>query len=530
MPRSLELFTYLRIIDDVMKRAILTPMVRLYKMPEGVEPAHEFEMSPHRNPTPTNPFLNPVMLGQDKLEKIFHAALAEFGCTVELGTELKSFVQDSDHVKATLIKRGMSQDMESGEVEEVLFDWMIGADGAKGVVRKQLGLSFLGETRNVENFIVGDIMVDGLSQKYWHMWGDAANILISLRATETPKLFNFVVGGKNIKYSELAKNEALLKNCFVENTGRRPDLKFLEIPWMSTYTPNIRMVEKFGFGRIYVTGDAGHVHSPTGGQGMNTGIQDSFNLGWKLALVVKGLAKPSLLESFSEERIPVIAEMITQTTRLLNKTLGNDERSLKTSGTLFQLGVNYRWSPIVLDERKKIEADREAEEDAYLKDFEFGDEEDEEDRDKLDSYGAAHDGRLRAGDRAPDSSGLIIRSPPHHLKQVCQLFQIFGPAHHTVLIFADLVNSRDILRAVSVYPRGLIRTVVIVRPKKPVPADAGSADFILEDRDEHAYSAYCPTGVCGICVVRPDGVVGVIARGPTWLNRYFHGIFTAQTK
>lgn len=142
--------------------------------------------------------LNPVMLGQDRLEKIFHSALAEFGCSVELGTELKSFVQTEDNVTATLIKRGMSQDTNSGEIEEATFDYMIGADGARGVVRNQLGLSFLGETRNVENFIVGDICVDGLSPKvrqhssytvylhithligvtkYWHMWGDASDIL-----------------------------------------------------------------------------------------------------------------------------------------------------------------------------------------------------------------------------------------------------------------------------------------------------------------------------------------------------------------
>jgi len=105
------------------------------------------------------------MLGQDKLEKIFHAALAKYGCTVELGTELVSFTQSSSGVEAKLIRRGMSQDMSSGVEEVTRFQWMVGADGARGVVRKQLGLSFLGETRAVENFVVGDILVEGLSQK-----------------------------------------------------------------------------------------------------------------------------------------------------------------------------------------------------------------------------------------------------------------------------------------------------------------------------------------------------------------------------
>lgn len=256
---------------------------------------------------------------------------------------------------------------------------------------------------------------------------------------------------------------------------------------------------------------------------MNTGIQDSFNLAWKLALVVKGLAPRSLLDTFSEERIPVIAEMINQTTKLLKHTLDHDEFALKTDLTLYQLGVNYRWSSIVVDERTKIEADREAEEDAYLKDFTFSD--DEDDAVKLDSYGADHDGRLRAGDRAPDSSGLVIYSPPTLLKQVCQLFQIYGPTHHTVLIFADIVNAKEVLWALDAYPTDLIRTVVITRSQASIPKDLPSTHFVLEDRDGHAHAAYCPTGICGIVVVRPDGVVGAITRGLVWMHSYFRGIY-----
>lgn len=260
---------------------------------------------------------------------------------------------------------------------------------------------------------------------------------------------------------------------------------------------------------------------------MNTGIQDSFNLAWKLALVVKGLSAPSLLDSYSEERIPVIAEMISQTTKLLKTTLGKDKSTLQTNGSLFQLGVNYRWSSIVVDERKAIEAEREAEEDAYLEDFQFGDE--EEDEEKRDSYGVDHDGRLRAGDRAPDSSGLKVCLPVRLAKQLCQLFQIFASSYHTILIFSDLVDFRDVLRVCSLYPKDAIRTVVVTRAKKHVPLVTTSADFILDDRDGHAHASYCPTGVCGIVVVRPDGVVGAIAKGPTGMNRYFRGIFTAKT-
>jgi len=256
---------------------------------------------------------------------------------------------------------------------------------------------------------------------------------------------------------------------------------------------------------------------------VNTGIQDSFNLGWKLALVVKGLAPPSLLESFTEERIPVIAEMISQTTKLLKRTLNNEAGVLKTNGTLFQLGVNYRWSSIVVDERKAIDAAREAEEDAYMEDFEYDMDEDE---DKVDSYGEEHDGRLRAGDRAPDASGLLIQSSSPISRKSCQLFQIFDAAHHTILIFPDAAKYLKILQNAPTYPKSVIRTVVITRSKTALPAsDVKFADYVLEDRDGHAHAAYCPTGVCGVCVIRPDGVVGAIVRDSVGMNRYFKGIF-----
>lgn len=261
---------------------------------------------------------------------------------------------------------------------------------------------------------------------------------------------------------------------------------------------------------------------------MNTGIQDSFNLAWKLALVVKGISPPSLLDTFSEERIPVISEMIDQTTRLLRHTLGNDERALKTDGMLYQLGVNYCWSSIVVDERKKLEADHEADENTYLQDYASSDD-DEDSPIELDSYGAAHDGRLRAGDRAPDSSGLVIHSPAAlaKLSATCQLFQIFGPGHHTMLVFSDIVAPKDILRALQAYPKALVRTVVISRTEK-VSLDLAvisAADFVLEDRDGHAYNAYCPTDMCGFVIVRPDGVVGAITRALTWMQQYFSSIY-----
>ncbi|KAF5362575.1 hypothetical protein D9756_002493 [Leucocoprinus leucothites] len=529
MPRSLELFTIIGIIDKVLKRAIPVPRVRNYNTNLGPNPVREFDMHPVQEPTPSNPYLNPVMLGQDRLEKIFHSALSGLGCAVEFGTELMSFTQLDDHVEAKLCVRGMDPDSEGVE-ETASFEYMVGADGARGVVRKQLGLDFVGETRNIENFVVGDIKVEGLSSKYWHMWGDTTTTMVSLRGTEEPGLFNFVLAGRGINHSELANDPDQLRKIFTEHTGNREDLIFKECPWISAYTPNIRMVDQFGVDRVFIAGDSAHVHSPTGGQGMNTGIQDSFNLAWKLALVIKQLSPPSFLQTYTEERLPVVTEMLNQTTQMLKQTFKDGEEKAWDKGSgLLQLGVNYRWSSIVLDERRILEARYEADDyDPYMPDY-LADE--QEDDIGVNSYGSSVDGHLRAGDRAPDASNLVDRSATSLFRTTYTLFQIFGSYYHTVLIFSKLANPTPILKLFKLYPAGTVRSVIVTPRGRPVPnADVMAADVVLEDSSGYAYDAYIPGKTCGIVVVRPDGVVGAIVEDRPWLHKYFLGIFSGETK
>ncbi|KAJ3571819.1 hypothetical protein NP233_g3493 [Leucocoprinus birnbaumii] len=534
MPRSLELFTIIRIINKILKNAIPVPRVRQYTQKPAPNDVREFDMHPTQKPTPSNPYLNPLMLGQDRLEKIFHAALAELGCTVELGTELISFTQFDGHVEAKLRVRGMNPDSEG--VEEVAaFDYMVGTDGARGVVRKQLGLDFVGETRNLENFVVGDIRVAGLAPNYWHMWGDMHTTMLSLRGTEEPGLFNFVLAGKNINHSELANDPDRLRKIFTEVIGNHTELIFGECPWISAYTPNIRMVDKFSVGRVFIAGDSAHVHSPTGGQGMNTGIQDSFNLSWKLALVLKQFAPPTLLQTYTEERLPVVAEMLNQTTQMLNQTFKTGtEKSWEKGTGLLQLGVNYRWSSIVLDERRAIEDREEADTyRSYLADYEYfvqGQQEAINDI-GVDSYGSSVDGHLRAGDRAPDASDLVDRSATSLFRTTYTLFQIFGSSYHTVLIFSNLANPTPILALCKLYPTGTVRSVIVTPRGRPASdADVQNADMVLEDSNGYAHDAYIMGNSCGIVVVRPDGAVGAIVQDRRWLHKYFLGIFQGETK
>ncbi|KAG5653406.1 hypothetical protein H0H81_000693 [Sphagnurus paluster] len=434
-------------------------------------------------------FLKPniALLGQGKVENILREALRELSCLVETGTELVGFEQSEHGVQVRLSKRGADGSDVEGTPEYTTYDWMIGADGARGVVRKLSGFSFLGETRTIENHVVGDIFVEGLSPK---------NMLaqrISLRPTETPHLFSFIIAGPEISHSRLSMDEGVIRRCFAENIGPQTELKFKDIPWVNYY--------------VF-----------TGGQGMNSGVQDAYNLGWKLALVQRKLAPSSLLQTYSEERIPVIREMLQRTTKILRQRFTEKtNEAWSRSDRLLQLGINYRWSSLVLDERKKAE-------DAEFADFDFGGSQEDDLIEPIDAYGCA-DGVLRAGDRAPDASGLIdlsdpLRTPKRHL------FSIFGPSYHTVLIFEPAHPlCPAILRMQKKYPENTIRTVVMVVHGQTLPTYCHGANAAFEDHGGHARSGYGISGAWGIIVVRPDGVLGAIVSGAEGLQRYFDGVF-----
>jgi len=383
------------------------------------------------------------------------------------------------------------------------FEWLIGADGAKGIVRKQIGLSFLGESRDNEHLVLGDIAgLEGLDVEHWHTWGNLSTRWLSLRPTSVQGLFSFVVTGNEIDHDMLARDLVALRAAILEISGRK-DLKIGTILWVSHWRPNIRMVDKFGSGRVFVAGDAAHAHSPMGGQGLNSGIQDSFNLAWKLALVYRKFARPSLLQSYNDERLPVIAEMLGHTTLLHNqtfslKTAPGDTSMWKRGNFLSQLGVNYRWSNIVVDEQ---EGDGAA---------------------TVDAYGRISDGRLRAGDRAPDAPALTVLRGGNG--PMTRLFDIFGPSHHTVLVFSnDAAKYASVLSTLSIYPKDVIRTASIVRANENT--DDEQLDTILRDAEGHAYDAYTLTAECDVVVVRPDGVVGATVHTIDGLKKYFHGIF-----
>jgi len=287
------------------------------------------------------------------------------------------------------------------------------------------------------------------------------------------------------------------------------------------------MANKFSVGRVFIAGDAAHVHSPTGGQGLNSSVQDAFNLSWKLALAHKKFASPSLLSTYESERLPVIAEMLNVSTQILDKyKIASPATSVPTAtsdasaaastasdpwtrgGKLRQLGVNYRWSPIVVDERTPaVEG-------------EIG-----------DVYGTGG-GIIRAGDRAPDAPGLVDVEKDATIT----LFGTFSPTSHTALVFAQqdgsialqTVRTLASYNALASADSPLVQSIVIL-PSTLAPYSCGSPSTskTLVDGDGHAHKEYAITedGPAYVVIVRPDGVVGAIVEGVSGIERYFSGVF-----
>ncbi|KAL0953975.1 hypothetical protein HGRIS_005134 [Hohenbuehelia grisea] len=500
-PRTLEIHNFLGTYNDIAQRGQPIFKFRMYPIGAGDQGFMEREFVPHIEPSDSTPLPNPWRMGQDTQTEILRSHLAKHGVFVETGTELRKFEQKPDHVEVEIVK------LDGGKetIEIAQFPYIVGADGASSIIRKGLDVTFLGETRDTELMLVGDVHIEegAPAPGFFHLYGDASTSMLGIRDTEHENRYSFNLAGAELAIDDLLNNRDELLQVMTRISGRT-DIKWGEVTWLSKYRPNIRMADRFGSGRCFIAGDAAHVHSPSGGQGMNSGCMDAFNLAWKLALVVKGLAKPSLLVSYTDERLPVIATMLKMTTKLHRTviTQGNTESGWRRDGSLTQLGVNSRGSPIVVDERTRAQ------------DVVFN------------PYDTNLNAPRVAGDRAPDSTEL------HDLKgasDVTRLFQIYGPAHHTVLVFAGTANdAKTLLDATLKAAKSAPLRSVVVLPleAESVGETTSAANYVLVDqkglarRNYQVEASAPPTAV----VVRPDGVLGAIATRTQGVETYFGNI------
>ena len=248
-----------------------------------------------------------LMLEQSRTENILIDFLKARGHQVERRTELQTLAENGDSVTCRL-------KLPNGEEETVHAKFIVGADGAHSVVRQQLNIPFAGKTFNQSLFVLdcrADVDIPG-NEMYLTFSKEALGGFFPLTNGRWRILGNIpeeLEGKENITFADIEKNFAKRTNMVV---------RLYDPQWISAYHSHHRYASTFKKGHCFLIGDAAHIHSPVGAQGMNTGLQDACNLSWKLILVLKAGARPSLLDSYTEERITIAKKLVRSTDRIFN--------------------------------------------------------------------------------------------------------------------------------------------------------------------------------------------------------------------
>ncbi len=432
-----------------------------------------------------SPFGFPLMIPQSETERLLTESLARQGKQVEREVELVTFRETGDCVEATLR-------LANGREEMARAAWLVGCDGAHSTVRHTLGIELAGYAEP-SDWMLADVHIEGPLATdevsvFWHEKGVLA--LFPIRPDRFRVIADLGAAG------ESTRPEPTITDVQMILGERGPgELTATDPVWLTTFRINERKVAEYRRGRVMLAGDAAHVHSPAGGQGMNTGMQDAFNLAWKLALVVKGVGQAEpLLASYSVERSAVgdqvlkAAEQFTTIVTLRNpiaQAIRNHLASIVTSFQFVQdkirhqwweISINYRHSPLVAEDGVS-----------------FGD-------------------ALRAGDRMPDVQLAGVAGC-----ESSRLFRQFVAARHTLLLLPSGDDEQSVAKLIEIaesvrekFP-DVFQTLVLLQ-KEGVAALTGygasrEEPRVWRDVEGSLYSALGTTGDALIWV-RPDGYLG----------------------
>src|ERR1700744_1686234 len=297
--RSLEIYRQMGLIDKVLADGKPSMGVSI-----NMDGKRKASLSLNNIGVGQTPFPYVFVYQQSKNERLLLDYLTLNCCPVYWNTSLVSLQQEPD---------GASAKISNSEGEYILkCDWVIGADGAHSTVRKQLDIPFNGDAYP-HNFFLADAKIDAD-----FLTGDQIQIYLGKNggfsgffAMPEDKTYR-VIGDLPPEFArpENATEEDVLP--FLKDITKS-SFEIEHTNWFTTYRLSHRMAERFREQRCFLIGDAAHIHSPAGGQGMNTGLQDAYNLSWKLAGVINGIIKPDILNSYAEERMPVAKTLINTT-------------------------------------------------------------------------------------------------------------------------------------------------------------------------------------------------------------------------
>ncbi|WKX70818.1 FAD-dependent monooxygenase [Streptomyces sp. XD-27] len=445
-PRTQEVFDDLGVIGAV--RAAGGPYPPMMDW-DGDRRLGAFQMIDSVEPTPGAPYHEVWMLPQWRTSRILYERLLELGGGVRFGTELTGFAQDADGVEARLRHAdGVEARLRhaDGSTTTVGARYLVAADGGRSTVRAALGIGMTGETVDPRPMLVADVRIDGIDADHWHVWQQAPGGGIALCPLAGTDHFQVVAGYEDTDAVPDTSPEAVRRLVADRTPLTAADVR--EVLWASTFRTRAAMADRFREGRVFLVGDAAHVHSPAGGQGLNTSVQDAYNLGWKLAHVLRHGADPALLDSYEEERLPVAAGVLGISTRIHRAAMAGDAEGQQRTAEVHQLGLSYRGGPLAAELRH-----------------------------------ALPQGALRAGDRAPDAPCALPDLTPH------RLFDAFRGPHFTLLALGGCEPPP--------YEGDLLRTYAVGGPAPDLLDTAG-----------HIRGGYAERG---LFLIRPDGYVALAA-------------------
>ncbi|MFC7475389.1 FAD-dependent monooxygenase [Dankookia sp. GCM10030260] len=295
--RTLELYRPLGLAEAVIARGIKVEALHLRGA--GAEVA---QVSLHAMGEGLSRYPFVLSFPQDDHERFLVERLAAAGIAVEWNTELLGFTETPDGIRATL--------RQAGAETEATAAYLCGCDGAHSRVRQALGLGFPGGTYD-QRFYVADVRLAGPFQPDLtvNLAAQGFSLMLPVRSRGMNRLIGVVpaaLGDRpGLGFEDLRADLEVLLGVRVE-----------QVNWFATYHVHHRVAVRFRAGRAFLAGDAGHIHSPAGGQGMNTGIGDAVNLGWKLAEVLRGRAAPAILETYEAERIAFARLLVATTDRI----------------------------------------------------------------------------------------------------------------------------------------------------------------------------------------------------------------------
>jgi 2-polyprenyl-6-methoxyphenol hydroxylase-like FAD-dependent oxidoreductase len=430
-PRTLEVLDDLGALPDILDHGALYPPMGIHLGPLTVP----FRMMAKGRRSPDVPFPDTWLIPQHRTDRALYARFESLGGRVDFGTELVDFIDHGTHITARVTTTDGGEDITAR--------YLVGADGGASRVRKVLGVEFSGSTDEADRILIVDAAVSGgLSRKYWHVWPGLKGRFVGACPLPHSDTFQWMI---RLSPDEQPPQDLAQINARIQAHTRNKRLVLRDIQWQSVFRPNIRLA---------------HVHTPAGAQGLNTGIGDAYNLGWKLGQVLAG-ADDGLLDTYEQERQPIAAGVLGLSTKKYEGIGKFDPSSMRRGKDEKQLSLTYHGGPLA-----PLAADRTA--------------------------------TLRVGDRAPNAD--VVDGHGNRVR----LFDAYRGPHFTAIAYG--AYAADALAKLDWPADGarLNRVIIDSDSKGDIPGG------VLTDPAGQFAEIYGLSRDT-LLLIRPDGYIGHIA-------------------